>query len=90
MGRQPALPFAIAPRAAPRVLGACGHCGAPATQATLASNVVCCADCWAATLRGEVVRRCAVCGGGERKHRGCHGCRGRGVVYVPRDEPEHG
>lgn len=85
--KQRVFSFGAEPAVPSRVLGPCAHCAAPATQTTLAPGVVSCNDCWAATLRGEVVRRCEVCGG--RRRAGCHGCRGRGVVYVPR-EVDHG
>lgn len=88
--KQRVFSFGAEHTAPARVLGRCAHCGDPATQTTITPDVVCCTPCWAATLRGEVVRRCPVCGGGDRKHRGCHGCKGRGVVYAPREESDHG
>lgn len=84
MGTQHSLPLGHAPAAPAPVLGDCGHCGTPATVRTLSADVVACAACWAATLRGELVRRCPNCAGGRRRA-GCHECRGRGVVYVPRE-----
>lgn len=54
---QHALPLGATKAPAPQVLGACGHCGRPATERTLVADVVCCAGCWAATLRGDRIER---------------------------------
>lgn len=85
---QHALPLGATKDPAPQVIGACGHCGRPATERTLAADVVCCGPCWSATLRGERVVKCSFCGGGPRARTGCHGCKGRGVIYIPHEEGE--